>query len=78
MRYAVLTLAILFATLSVIALSGLGWRLLGWYVAGAFQSVLHTTNHPSARSEMTIWSAATIVSVFFTARLITLYRDQRK
>jgi len=78
MRYALLTLAILFATLSLVALSGLGWRFLGWYVAGAFQGVLHTTNDPSARSEMAIWSAATIVSVFFTVRLVTLCRDQWK
>jgi hypothetical protein len=78
MRYAVLTLAILFATLSAVALSGLGWRILGWYVAGAFQDVLHTTRDPAAQAEMAIWSAATIVSVFFTVRLITLYRRQWK
>jgi len=48
MRYAVLTFAVLFGILSVAALTGLGWRLLGWSMAGAFQSVLHYSSEPSA------------------------------
>ena len=41
MRYAVLTLAFLFGILSVIACMGLGWRFVGWSIAGAFQNTLH-------------------------------------
>jgi hypothetical protein len=78
MRYAVLTLAIVFATLSMIALVGLGWRLVGWSIAGAFQSVLHTTDDPAAHIELAIWAAASIISGFFTVRLIMLYRRQWK
>jgi hypothetical protein len=46
MRYAVLTLAFLFGLLSCIAVAGLLWRLLGWSVAGAFQSVLYAPKRP--------------------------------
>jgi hypothetical protein len=74
MRYAVLTLAVLFGILSVVALTGLGWRLLGWGIAGAFQSVLHYSSDPSAQIEMLIWSGASIISLFFTVRLSLLYR----
>jgi len=78
MRYAVLTLAIVFATLSMIAFVGLGWRLVGWSIAGAFQSVLHATDDPAAHTELSIWAAASIISGFFTVRLIMLYRRQWK
>jgi hypothetical protein len=78
MRYVVLTLAILFASLSAVAFVGLGWRLVGWSIAGAFQSVLHTTDDPAAHTELMIWTAASIISVFFTVRLIILYRRQWK
>jgi len=78
MRYAVLTLSILFAGLSAVALFGLGWLVVGWSIAGAFQSVLHTSDDPSAHMELAIWTAAAIISVFFTVQLIKLYRRQWK
>jgi hypothetical protein len=78
MRHAVLTLAVLFGVLSVVALTGLGWGLLCWSIAGAFQTVLHYPGDPSARIELLIWSGALIISVFFTVRLSLLYRRQWK
>jgi hypothetical protein len=76
MRYAVLTLAFLFGLLSCIAVAGLFWRLLGWSVAGAFQSVLHAPSDPLTHTELVIWSASSIVSIFFTVWLSRLYRRQ--
>jgi hypothetical protein len=73
MRYAVLTLALLFGMLSCVAVAGLSWRLLGWSVAGAFQSVLHTPRDLSAHTELVIWTASSIVSIIFTAWLFRLY-----
>jgi len=78
MRYAVLTLVLLFGILSVIACVGLGVRFVGWSVAGAFQSTLHMPGDPAAPTELAIWSVATVTSIFFTVRLIQLYRRQWK
>jgi len=78
MRYTVLILAVLFGVLSFLALAGLGWRLLGWSIAGAFQTVLHYSDDPSASTELSIWSAASVISLFFAVRLTLLYRRNWK
>ena len=78
MRYGVLILAVLFGILSVMALTGLGWRFLGWNIAGAFHTVLRYSDDPSARTELLIWSVASVVSIFFTVRLTLLYRRNWK
>lgn len=78
MRRTVLILAVLFGILSVVALAGLGWRVLGWSIAGAFHSLLNYSDDPSASTELSIWSAASVISIFFTVRLTLLCRRNWK
>jgi len=49
--------------------------MLGWRIAGAFQDVLHYSNDP-APTELSIWSAASVISLFFTIRLTAALSSQ--
>jgi glucan phosphoethanolaminetransferase (alkaline phosphatase superfamily) len=78
MKHALQFVIVVSIAVSLAAMSGFAWMLLGYSVSGAFGSVLKTPEDPTAKVQLFLWGAYVMVSFVLTFWLVVIYRRQFK